>query len=170
MKILSAQEGPSLFAEKSVPRDSFQLEAMGLNHVCSFRIPTDSGRKAALARQISTTVRPGEKNVVVWIAQTGVWPSSENQQLFYALRRSWGEPRSLAEAPYHLFSALDREQLECLLDIVLFFFWDVLVLSPSQAVGLWFSHDEILDLHAGDKAEGALFRGVFEDLNLDAVG
>jgi hypothetical protein len=32
-------------------------------------------------------------------------------------------------SPFHVFDSTDSEQLECLLDIVLYFFWDALLLT-----------------------------------------
>ncbi len=67
-----------------------------------YAIPTDSGRKTALARLIAALMSEhGE--VLFHIRDYGVWPSSENLTLFDGFRHSLGENRSLEAAPAQVF-------------------------------------------------------------------
>jgi len=107
-----------------------------------------------LARALSTLVDCSSE-ALLWITEWGVFPSSENMALFDGYRRSLGEERSLHEAPGHLFHASDLQELECLLDLAIYFFWDASVFAAS--VWLRVSHDEILSIHAKDELSLAIF-------------
>ena len=50
-----------------------------------FRIPADSGRKTAIAKEISNLF---SNDCLLWINEYGIWPSSENIELFDGYRRS----------------------------------------------------------------------------------
>ncbi len=112
----------------------------------SYVIPRDAGRKTALSRLITNFVDPADREGMLWVWGYGVWPSSENQALFHALRTALGQHMSLAEGPCHVFTASDKQELECVLDLVLYFSWDASLLSPLQGLILRFSHDEVLDV------------------------
>src|ERR1700755_7937 len=83
------------------------------------------------------------KDGCMWITGWGVFPSSENMALFDAYRRSIGETRPLQAAPGHLVQEGDDEKLECLLDLSLYFFWDV-SLFDGATLRIALSHDEVL--------------------------
>src|SRR6266849_7658506 len=98
----------------------------------AFLLPSDTGKKTALGRTLVGLLRvksPG----LFWITATGIWPSSENMALFDGYRRSFGEDRPIHVAPAHVFSGSDLTQLECLLDLALYFFWDsILFEGPAE--------------------------------------
>lgn len=117
-------------------------------HVATYVIPADAGRKTALARAFSA-LSDGAGETLVWITAWGIFPSSQNMELFDGYRRSLNESRSIAEAPGHIFDSSDRNELECVLDLVLYFFWDASVFAPG---GIWIriSHDEVFSVRATD--------------------
>jgi hypothetical protein len=78
----------------------------------------------------------------MWIGEIGIWPSSENLELFEGYRRSLGETRPLHEAPLHEFGTEDYAALECLLDLVLYFIWDASLIDVSNGTTFHISHDE----------------------------
>ncbi|HEX8253015.1 MAG TPA: hypothetical protein VF846_07715 [Thermoanaerobaculia bacterium] len=151
MKIISNVECQSWIVGK--PHSSFTWESIEIRHkhVMRYSMPADAGRKTALARTFSAlSDGPGEG--LLWITRWGIFPSSENMTLFEGYRRSLNEKRTLASAPGHLFGAADIEQLECLLGMALYFFWDVSLFAPN---GVWvrISHDEVFSVHSTDRAE-----------------
>ncbi len=81
---------------------------------------------------------------MLWISPFGVWPSSQNLELFYGYRRSFGEVRSLSEAPYHRYGAADSLVIECLIDMILYFVWDAILIDTQNRTAVQFSHDEWL--------------------------
>ena len=115
-------------------------------HGMTYVMPADAGRKTALARAFSG-LNDGTGETLLWVTGWGVFPSSQNMELFDGYRRSCDESRSIGEAPGHIFERWDRKELECVLDLVLYFFWDASVFMPG---GVWirFSHDEVFSVRA----------------------
>ncbi len=114
------------------------------DHVGTFEIPKDSGAKVALARRIANMLLE-RGPVLLWITGWGVWPSSEHFDLFDRYRLSFGESRSLREAPVHFLDAGDNVTLISLLCIGFFFVWDFEILSLDREVDIVASHDEWLE-------------------------
>ena len=87
---------------------------------------------------------------LLWINEFGVWPSSENMELFNGYRGYLGERRSLLEAPGHVFGAGDLVALQCLTALSLYFSWDAFLVEGSQQLVCVLSHDEIMDIYVND--------------------
>lgn len=129
-------------------RSGISLDESGkteLRHTFSCRSPQDTGKKTALGKSLAALLRGGHE-IAIWITEFGVWPSSESMSLFNGYRRSFGEHRSVANAPAHIFSVNDGEQLESIILLILYFFWDALLLDPSRHLSIAFSHDEMIDI------------------------
>jgi hypothetical protein len=118
-----------------------------LTFVRAFRIPPDSGQKTVLARQICFCLETGPW--LLAIAPVGTWPSSECMPLFDGYRRSLGEQRPLAEAPCHIATEAEREPVQCLLSLALYFVWDATLIGPSQRMAVVLSHDEWVSVYCG---------------------
>lgn len=127
-----------------------------------YLIPPDSGRKTAIARSLSEIFANFSGDKLLWITDFGIWPSSENPALFDAYRRSFGETSALHETPYHLLSNDDIVHLECLLDIVLYFFWDAVLVDSKVNCALRVSNDECLDIYFSEQMlnEGINYQGL----------
>jgi hypothetical protein len=74
----------------------------------TYSIPRDAGRKTALSRVFAYLLLR-KSSVCVYVTGWGVWGSSENLNLFYGYRRSFGENRPLIEAPVHLFERTEED-------------------------------------------------------------
>ena len=105
--------------------------------------PRDSGRKTHLSRVIVALMAVDSEGLC-WVDEFGIWPSSENRLIFTALRKLIGEQRPLAEAPGHFFSSADRELLEAILAVVLYFSWGAVVASANSDLVIRISHDEYI--------------------------
>lgn len=116
---------------------------------CAFVLPADTGRKTALARSLAGMNDAAA--CLLWITATGVFPSCENMMLFDGYRRSLGEERLLHEAPGHVFGTHDVGELECVLGLTLYFFWDASLLHRGRGY-VRLSHDEVLTMNAKDDA------------------
>lgn len=112
----------------------------------TYLMPTDAGRKTALARELSALIDSRGEGLL-WITEWGVFPSSENMSLFEGYRRSLHDERSLRAAPGHVFRESDLRELECVLDMVLYFSWDASVFGAG-ATWLRISHDELFSVNA----------------------
>lgn len=84
----------------------------------------------------------GFEHAVLWVTEFGIWPSSENLHLYYAVRRSYGDTRAIWEAPGHEFLKHEHTDLVTFLDIALQFGWGCLLFGPPQRASLIVSHDE----------------------------
>ena len=93
----------------------------------------------------------GFDEVLIWVDDWGIWPSSEDWPRFYAARGARGERHALEEKPGHLFAPTDHDDLRLFLLIVLEQGWDAHVLAwreGSLAPRIWLSHDGWAQLHA----------------------
>lgn len=100
-------------------------------------------RSIVLARKIVDWIGPAYR-CLFWITEHGAWPSSENEHLYYRLRSSYGDARSLVEAPGHDFLSYERADLVTYLSLAIEFGWGGFLLpSKHQSAKLAFlSHDE----------------------------
>jgi hypothetical protein len=86
---------------------------------------------------------------LLWITQTGVWPSSENWPLFYRLRQSYGELRRIEDAPAQVFLRHEILDLTNFVEVALICGWDFYILDYRRSV--FVSHDEFVDFWAMDQ-------------------
>lgn len=117
----------------------------------SWKIPSDAGRRAALAKQLCRLASKIRGPRGLHISGFGIWPSGENPALYYAVRRSFGDDRPLRVASWHLFEEDEDPALECFLDLVLYFLWDASLYLPDIGWRIDFSHDEVFELYAGNQ-------------------
>jgi len=161
VRFLTREEGVAWLAAAGLPplEESRSDCAYVLAAQCS--IPNDAGRKTALARMLIAPIADSEGRGMLWITAHGVWPSSENIELFYALRRAFGEGRRLPDSPCHVFDRTAAIAAECILDVTLYFAWDATLYLPNAASMIKFSHDEILEIYSRTPFEcAALVEGL----------
>jgi len=92
---------------------------------------------------------------LLWVTQWGVWPSSENYHLFYRLRESYREHRSLPNAPGHLFLKHETADLTSFLELALLCGWDFYLLPAPTYAAVFVSHDEfvVINTDAADAVQ-----------------
>lgn len=150
MKTLTKDNaGRMLGAEKLdvfVSRLSSRLHLVGDR----YQIPPDSGRKTALSRLVAYLLLRS-RSVCIYISGWGVWGSSENLDLFYGYRRSFGEDRTLMEAPVHLFERGEEDTFVSILSMALYFVWDAWAFDTEGRALVRISHDEWLEVLANDE-------------------
>ena len=134
----------------------------------AYLLPPDTGKKTALARALVGVLHvysPG----LLWITATGIWPSSENMPLFEAYRRSLGEGRPIHAAPGHVFDGSDLTQLECLLDLALYFYWDSILIEAPAGLAIKTSHDEYVSIRTNDRDRLSHIERTLVDLGLEQL-
>jgi len=115
---------------------------------CAF--PPSFGQLLWLSRCIDTALQP-RQHCLLWITGYGIFPSCENQHLYYRLRQSYGDYRLLHEAPGHLCLDYERAEVVTILHLSMLFGWDVHVI-PAVGYGRAFvSHDEWVEIDFGDQ-------------------
>jgi hypothetical protein len=93
----------------------------------------------ALARRIVVWLDGGRQ--LLWITERGVWPSSENWHLYYRLRGSYHDYKSIVDAPGHFFEDYERPDLVSFLELTLRFGWGGFLFGSSD-YHITISHDE----------------------------
>jgi hypothetical protein len=91
---------------------------------------------------------------LLWVTQSGVWPSSENLHLFYRVRESYGERRLLEDAPGHLFLKHELADLTTFVQLGLSGGWDFYLIPTPTYAAAFVSHDEFVKLHT-DQTDAA---------------
>jgi len=124
--------------------NSVDLNKVGYNRIQTKTIPNDSGKKNYIAREISNIEYGNE--CLLYIDGYGIWPSSENIELFKGYRKSIGIGESLAEKPAHLIARSEKTELYCLLCMVLYFCWGAILIPESANEIIRISHDECIDI------------------------
>ncbi len=147
MRILTLEEGASLVEPIWGIALTSSTSLLSLEEGQTFALPTDSGRKTALARQVCYSI---SFPAFFWIHEHGIWPSCENPHLFTLVRAGLEETRPLDVAPFHVFDGDDANELHSLLSLVLYFVWGAILLEPTNRRTWLFSHDEWLSLNCPD--------------------
>jgi hypothetical protein len=87
---------------------------------------------------------------LLWITDWGIFSSSENWHLYYRVRQSYHDLRTLDEAPGHLFLNYETEDLATFLQIAMQNCWDGYVLTGLDYVNVFFSHDGFVHFYSDD--------------------
>ncbi len=149
MKILTKENASELLGGESLDTFVSQLSSRLRLVGDTYSIPRDAGRKTALSRVFAYLLLR-KSSVCVYVTGWGVWGSSENLDLFYGYRRSFGENRPLIEAPVHLFERTEEDTFISILCMVFYFFWDAWVFDVEGKALVRISHDEWLEVRADD--------------------
>jgi hypothetical protein len=149
MKILNKENASEMLGGKSLDTFVSQLSNQLRQVGGTYSIPRDSGAKTALSRVFAYLLLR-KSSVCIYVSGWGVWGSSENLDLFYGYRRSFGENRPLIEAPVHLFEPTEEDTFVSILCMVFYFVWDAWVFDIEGKALIRISHDEWLEVRADD--------------------
>jgi hypothetical protein len=116
-------------------------------HVERIKYPQEPHRVFAIAYWIAQSLTY-RMPTLLWLTESGIWPSSENWHLYYRLRQSYNDQRLLQEAPGHLFLEHETEDLASFLQVAMLNGWGGYVLTQADYVNVFFSHDEYIDFFA----------------------
>ena len=109
-----------------------------------FAFPSHRTGMAVMARDLTHLL--GDFGSALFIVtEWGVWPSSEDKNLFDRFRQSVGMTAPFPEYPGHLFNLTDAKDLASFLHLILAFSWGgflFLVGENDRKLGLFVSHDE----------------------------
>lgn len=110
-------------------------------HFVKFALPTDSGQKVAFGRFLYALVDPGPE-LLFWLGDWSVWPSSQHMPLFTRFRQAHGESRALIDAPGNLLTPDEADDAVSILVVSLQFVWNCHILTSSGRDAVFVSHDE----------------------------
>jgi hypothetical protein len=113
-------------------------------HYVSFEVPREFKMLTWFCKFVDSVLQPRQE-CLLCVTRSGVWPSSENWQLYYRLRQSYGDFRLLGEAPGHLFLAHEVSDLVSFTSVAVLSGWDFSIF-PAVGYGAAFvSHDEWIE-------------------------
>ena len=109
-----------------------------------FDYPNEGYRFFPIASAIAHSIMY-QQPTLLWVTEWGIWPSSENWQLYYKLRQTYGDHQLLQDAPGHLFLEYEAEDLSTFLQLGMLSGWDGYILTGANHVNAFFSHDQYID-------------------------
>jgi hypothetical protein len=112
---------------------------------CAF---PDAGTKLPWFAAWLAVAVPGISERLLWVTETGVWPSSENWTLVSRLRAGYGETRSVDDAPAIVTSAEETEDLAAFVLLALLSGWDARLVGTQDLLRVSISHDEWIEFSA----------------------
>jgi len=110
-------------------------------HFVDFKLPVDSGKKVFFSKLIYSFIDPAPE-LLLWIGDWAVWPSSQHMPLFSRFRQAFGEMRPLIEAPGHLLVPDEADDAVSIIATSLLFIWDCHILTASGRDAAFISHVE----------------------------
>lgn len=109
-----------------------------------FEYPSEGYRFFPIANAIAHSITYRQPTLL-WITEWGIWPSSENWQLYYKLRQTYSDFQLLQDVPGHLFLEYESEDFSTFLQIAMLSGWGGFILTAANYVNAFFSHDEYMD-------------------------
>jgi hypothetical protein len=109
-----------------------------------FEYPSEGCRFFPIASAIAHSITYRQPTLL-WLTEWGIWPSSENWQLYYKLRQTYGDFQLLQDAPGHLFLEHEAEDFSTFLQVAMLSGWGGYILTAANYVNAFFSHDEYMD-------------------------
>jgi hypothetical protein len=103
----------------------------------------------AFCRLLEQALQPRDA-FLLWVTDWGIWRSSENLHLYYRLRQSYSDHRTLADAPGHYFHDYEAADLVSFLQVAILNGWDAHLLPVGGYARAFVSHDEYVDFVAKD--------------------
>lgn len=150
MRVLTDAEARTFLIENNLGEKLTELDKKNSHR----EVTSDVGRRCAYANMLTNHLITDETSVTCLdITDWGVWPSSQNMDLFYSYRRYLGERRSLKNAHFHLFTAAEANEFRNVLHLGLISLFDVAGASTTTDFRFYASHDEYIDIAWYEGAE-----------------
>jgi hypothetical protein len=150
MQVLTESETQSFLAANGLGEKLTHLAA----ETSRTEFTTDVGRRCAYAKILTDHLLTDEGTIACLdITDWGVWPSSQNMDLFYSYRRYLGETRLLGDAHFHVFRAAEADELRNILHLGLISLFDVAGASTTTDFRFYASHDEYIEVAWYEGAE-----------------
>jgi hypothetical protein len=125
-----------------------------------FEYPKEAYRFFPIACAIAHSITYRQPTLL-WVTEWGIWPSSENWQLYYKLRQTHGDFQLLPDAPGHLFLEHESEDLSTFLQVAMLSGWGGYILTEANYVNAFFSHDEYIDFFTANPENLSEVRAYF---------
>ena len=150
----------------SIAPDGKPLRDLSPLHSVDVYLPPSFTQLLWLARQVEAVLHPRD-NCLLWMTDWGIFPSNENNHLYYRLRESYGDKRLLHEAPGHLCLDFEQPDVATLLHLCILFGWDVDAISGGGPGRAFVSHDEYIRVGLDDELKLANFCKLLNNAQLE---
>ena len=117
---------------------------------------------------IENALQP-RRSCLVWATESGVWPSSENEHLYYRFRQSYSDHRLLHEAPGHLCLQYEKAEVSTLVYLGILFGWDIHLIPTAGYAQAFVCHDEWVEIGFDDEGQFNETRMAWEKAKLTAT-
>ena len=87
-----------------------------------------------------------------YISEHNIFPSCDNTNLYYSLRKHNGDFRSIDSAPGHLFFKHERHDLASFISVAIANIYDGIILSELDYSRFHLSHDGFLDVYSNNES------------------
>ena len=118
-----------------------------------FTIPVDAGHRVALARVLWECIAQNSAETLLWTTYWHAWPSGQHLPIATALRKSFGELRTMGDAPGCVTRSGESDDALSLLITAILFLWDSWAINADGSKCLFLSHDEYGMVYCQDKSE-----------------
>jgi hypothetical protein len=148
--------------ERSLP-----LRCNGHPHRLRLKFPSSYTKMLHVARRIEAVLYINSQ-CLLWVTDWEIWPSSENWQLFYRYRQSYGNNKLLSDAPGHLCLSHERPEIVTLLWLGMLQGWD-LHIFPDNAWSncIFISNDEWIEIGYEELAAANVAQKDFKEAKLE---
>jgi hypothetical protein len=150
MRVLTEAEARFFLIENNLGEKLTHLDPQASRS----EVTTDVGRRCAYANLLTNFLINNETSIACLdVTDWGVWPSSQNMDLFYSYRNCLGEKRLLRDAHFHVFTATEAKEFRNILHLSLISLFDVAGASTTTDFRFYASHDEWIDVAWYEGAE-----------------
>ncbi len=109
-------------------------------------LPKESYFQARISREFIESIQPFQ-GCLFWLTEWGVFPNYQNPVLMERLRLSYGETRSLRDAPAFSLEPSEKELAIALIRLIIMFAWDGYLVSPTgDLVVIIIGHEEFAEV------------------------
>ncbi|HUA34628.1 MAG TPA: hypothetical protein VMA09_13560 [Candidatus Binataceae bacterium] len=142
MQFLTTKQAQDWCIACNIELDAFMVpkREAAKGHSVRVTLPHDYTRLLWVARLIEGSLKPRDR-CLFWVTKTEVWPSSENWHLYYRIRQSYGDYRSMEDAPGHMFLNYEDFDLITFVEIGIVAGWDIHLLPLNGYGRIFVCHD-----------------------------
>jgi hypothetical protein len=158
MKVLTKDDAAELLRVDGL--DSFVTERCDQLRVVGsgYSVSSDTASKTALAKFLAHLLLK-QPEVCVYVTGWSLRPTAEHLDLLYGYRRSAGDTRMLAEAPFHLFDQNGSDALASILCLVFYFALEAWIFDVAGTTMIRISHDGQIETRTSGRGDLGDFAG-----------
>jgi hypothetical protein len=155
MKTLDCNSGKKLLEIKSLAIRKYNIRAL---------IHNSSQKQIVLSRFIVDNIAEID-NTIFQITDYDI--AEQIPELFYSLRKQFGENRSINEVNTHIFNEDEESMLRNMIALSLFFQWDVNIITSDLFIQL--DHHTIITVFSKMEENILLYKKIFDFMKIKII-